>query len=144
MLPLLILLRCRTRRSGWQRDRHGRESNDHKRQCQPAQHHSSGPKRHVVIGRRRMTRAGEEEKNHHQPIRNVATKNHERAGGGQEQQCHPVRSAADERVEDVAAIELPNRHQVERRNEDSHPARKQPRIEYHIVMFGYWPEDQTF
>jgi len=46
---------------------------------------------------------------------------------------------ADQRVEDVAAVELADRHQVERRDEDAHPTGKEPGVERQVVVFGNRP-----
>jgi hypothetical protein len=68
---------------------------------------------------------------------------HEAQGQRQQQERDVVCPATDQRVQNVPAVELPDRHQVQSGNQDSDPAGKQPGIRHHIIMLGDGPMDQA-
>jgi hypothetical protein len=66
----------------------------------------------------------------------LATSDHEGDRSGEEQDRDAMRPAPDERVQNVPAVQLSDRHQVERRHEDSDPTGKQPSVLDNDVMLG--------
>ncbi|HEV3303703.1 MAG TPA: hypothetical protein VG055_28885 [Planctomycetaceae bacterium] len=127
---LLGLARRHARNSDW----NGRKSDNHERQREPTQHDSEHSEGHTVIGRRRMARAGEEQERHHHHIAKLAANNHKGDGAGEQQERESMRPAANERVQNVAAVELPDRHQVQCGDEDSHPTSEQPGVQDDVVI----------
>jgi hypothetical protein len=129
------------RRGGWHRD--GREADNHERQSQPAQHDSSDSEWNLVVGRRRVTRSGEKQQGHDHDVREFTANDHVGDRGGQQQERDAMRPASDERVQNVPAVELADRNQVERRDENPNPAGKQPRVQNDVVVRGNWAEEKS-
>ena len=123
-MPLLLLRRLRT----GDLDRHGREPDQHEGQCEPPEEDADRPERHAVVGSRRMTRPRQGQQHEHHSVGGFATRHHEREPRRQEQKRDEMRPPTDQRVKDVPAVELPDRHQVERGDEDADPAGEQPGI----------------
>jgi hypothetical protein len=126
--PLTLLRFWRRWSRGLKTDRERREADDHEGKRQPSEHNSASSKRDFVIGGRRVTWSGKKQQRHDYSVGIFAVPNHEAERNREEQERHAVRPATDQRVQNVPAVELSDRHQVKRRDEDSDPAGKQPRV----------------
>jgi len=125
---LVLLLLSLVRLDLWDHDRRRCKADDHEGQGQPAKHDPPGPQGHLVVGRRRMTRARQKQQHDHQAVADFALPDHVGDGQNQKQNGHPMGAATDQRVENVTAVQLSDRDQVEGSDENSDPARKQPGI----------------
>jgi len=123
LMPLLLV-----RLDFWKNERRRREPHDHESQGEPAQHDPADPQRHLVVGRRRMTRARQKQQNDHQAIADLFVEDHVGNGQSQKQDGHAMGAAADQRIKNMTAIQLTNRHQVKRGDKDPDPAGKQPGV----------------
>jgi hypothetical protein len=87
-----------------------------------------------------MAGTEDEEQRDHQSVAEFPRNDHENDRRGQEQQGNGMGFASDQRVQDVPAVELPDRNQIEGRDEDSDPAGKQPRVQYDVVTLRDGPK----
>jgi hypothetical protein len=94
----------------------------------------------MVVGRRRVAGTRKKQQCDHHCVPKLALNDHEGDRDGQQQEGNAVCPAPDEGVQNVAAIELADRHQIERCDEDSYPTGKQPGIQVNVAILRDWPK----
>ena len=79
----------------------------------------------MVIGCRRMFRPEKKQQNHDRYVAYLAGEQHVGDSAPQQTDGHDVSTPADQHVQDMPAVELTDRNQIECRDENPHPAGEQ-------------------
>src|SRR5215813_2704197 len=107
-----------------ERDRNGRNQEHEQDQADPAEDASAGSERRHVVERRSVVEADEEEEQRrpHEPVQRLRRNSEQDQPAERQEPDHPV-VPSEERVRDATAVELAQREEIERGDEEAGPAR---------------------